>query len=85
MTRHYQDLGTVSDWLEQISHAVGPIRSTTQISVLTRHQYGISTLVSQTSFRGKPVVAWRNVCCFVKLGSALYMIKNGLFSRGVIP
>ena len=28
-----------------------PIRSTTQISVVTRHQYGISALVLQTSFR----------------------------------
>ena len=27
-----------------------PIRSTTQISVVARHQYGISVLVSQTSF-----------------------------------
>ena len=31
MTRHFPYLGTVSDWLEQISHAVGPIRKTTQI------------------------------------------------------
>ena len=29
-----------------------PIRSTTQIWVVTRHQYGISALVSLTSFRG---------------------------------
>ena len=28
-----------------------PIRRTTQIRVVTRHQYGISALVSQTSFR----------------------------------
>ena len=28
-----------------------PIRSATQIWVVTRHQYGISALVSQTSFR----------------------------------
>ena len=28
------------------------IRSTTQLWVVTRHQYGISTLVSQTSFGG---------------------------------
>ena len=31
-----------------------PIRSTTQIRVVTRHQFGIFALVSQTSFRGKP-------------------------------
>ena len=27
------------------------------VCFVTRHQYGISALVSQTSFRGKPVVA----------------------------
>ena len=53
MTRHYPDLGSASDWLNQISHAARPIRSTTQISVVTRHQYGISVLVSQTSFGGE--------------------------------
>ena len=55
MTRHYPDLGCVSDW---ISNAARPIRSTTQVWVVTRHQYRISVLVSQT---GKPVVASRNV------------------------
>ena len=33
MTRHYSDLGSASDWLNQISHAARPIRSTTQIWV----------------------------------------------------
>ena len=53
MTRHYPDLGSASDWMKQISHAVRPIRGTTQIWVDTSHQYGISALVSQTSFRGE--------------------------------
>ena len=53
MTCHYPDLGSPSDWLNQISHAARPIRSTTQIWVVTRHQYGISALVSQTSFGGE--------------------------------
>ena len=53
MTRHYQDLGSASDWLNQISHAARPIRRTTQIWVVTRHQYWISALVSQTSFGGE--------------------------------
>ena len=53
MTRHYPDLGSASDWLNQISHAARPIRSTTQIWVVTRHQYGISALVPQTSFGGE--------------------------------
>ena len=50
MMRHYPDLGSASDWLKQISQAARPIRSTTQIWVVTRHQYGISALVSQTTF-----------------------------------
>ena len=40
MTRHYPDLGSASDWLNQIFHGARPIRST----------YKISALVSQTSF-----------------------------------
>ena len=53
MTCDYPDLGSNSDWLNQISHTERPIRSTTQIFVVTRHQYGISALVSQASFRGE--------------------------------
>ena len=53
MTRHHPDLGSASDWLNQISHAARPIRSTTQIWVMTHHQYGISAFVSQTSFGGE--------------------------------
>ena len=34
------------DWLKQISHVAPPIRSSTQIWVVTRHQYGISAIVS---------------------------------------
>ena len=47
---HYPDLGSASGWLNQISHSARPIRSTTQMWVVTRHQYRISALVSQTSF-----------------------------------
>ena len=53
MTRQYPDLGSASDWLKLISHAARPIRSTTQFWVEARNQYGISALVSQTSFGGK--------------------------------
>ena len=48
---HNPDLGSACDWLEQNSHAKRPIRSTIQIWVVRRHQYGISALVSQMSFR----------------------------------
>ena len=53
MARHYPDLGYAFDLLKQISDAARPIRSSSQIWVVTRHQYGISTLVSQMSFRGE--------------------------------
>ena len=35
-----------------MGNLIQPIRSTTQILVVRRHQYGISALVSQTSFGG---------------------------------
>ena len=50
MTCHFPHLGSASDWLNQISHTAQPIRSGTQIRVVTRHQYGISAPVSQMSF-----------------------------------
>ena len=47
MTRHYPDLGSASDWLNQLSHG--------QSEALPRscHPYGISALVSQTLFGGE--------------------------------
>jgi len=47
------DLGSASDWLNKISHAARPIRSTTKILVVTRHQYEIFAFVSQESFGGE--------------------------------
>ena len=52
-TCHFRDLGSASDWLKQISLAAQPIRITTQIWVVKRHQYGISALVPQMSFRAE--------------------------------
>ena len=49
MTCNYPDLGSTSDWLKQISLVARPIGSTTQIWIVTRHQYEISALVPQTS------------------------------------
>ena len=53
MMLHYADLGSACDWLNQISHMAQPIRSTTQIWEVMRHQYGISVLVSQMSSGGE--------------------------------
>ena len=51
---HYPDLGGTSV-IGHVRKEICPnqIRSTTQIWVVTRHEYGISALVSQMSFWGK--------------------------------
>ena len=51
ITRYYPDLGSVSDWSWRERNLPQPMRSTTQIWVVMRPQYGISALVSQTSIR----------------------------------
>ena len=53
MTRHYPDVGSASDWSCRVGNLIQPIRRTTQIWVVTRHQHGICALVSQTSFGGE--------------------------------
>ena len=50
MTCLYQDLGSASDWSCCMGNLLQPIRSPTQILVVTHHMYGISALISQTSF-----------------------------------
>ena len=45
----YPDLGSASDRSCRAVNLPQPIRSTTQIWVVIRHQYGISALFSQTS------------------------------------
>ena len=49
--KHCPDLRSASDRSCRVGNL--PIRSPTQIWVVTRHQYGISALVSQTSFGGE--------------------------------
>ena len=53
MTCHYLDLGSASDWSCWKGNLLQPIRSATKVWVVTCHQYGISALVSQMSFRGE--------------------------------
>ena len=53
MTYHNPDLGSASDWLCRVWNLLQPIRSSTQIWVVTRHLYGISVLIFQTSFCGE--------------------------------
>ena len=72
MKCHYTDLGTASDWLQQISHLKRPIRGTTQIWVITRHQYAISAnfcvRFSDSIWWGNHAeVAPSNSGCFLRL------------------
>ena len=53
ITSDNPDLGSASDWSCREGNLLHLIRSTTQIWVVTRHQYGISAIVPETSFRGK--------------------------------
>ena len=54
MTCHYSDLGCASDWLAAREIGLKTTnQSTTQIWVVTRHQYRISAVVAQTSFGGE--------------------------------
>ena len=51
-----------------------PIRSTTQIYVVSVHQYGILRSFLRCHFAGKPVVAWRNVGCFLRLTNSVNVV-----------
>ena len=83
MTRHNPDLGSASDWLKQISHAARPIRSTTQIWVVTRHQYGISALVSQTSFGGETSAVIGSVAKCRLFSQAIELMNANKSSRSL--
>ena len=58
-------------WSYSVGNLIQPIRSTTQIWVVTRHQNGISALVSETSFSGetsgKPSGSVANCWRFLRL------------------
>jgi len=53
MTCHYPNLGSAQWCFWVVDNSLHPITNTTQIWVVTRHQYGISALEPQTSFPGK--------------------------------
>ena len=57
-------MGSASDWLKQISQVPRPIRSTSQIWVVTCHQYGISALVSQMSIHREAAGGVAKCCLF---------------------
>ena len=57
-----------------MGNSIQPIRSITQIWVVTSYQYGISALFLRRHLPGKPVVASPNVGCFLRLDR--YMSMN---------
>ena len=74
--KFHTDLGGAFYWSCRLVNLIQPIRSATQIWVVALHQYRISTLISQTSFGGKPVVASLNVGCVLRLISNLSKIPQ---------
>ena len=81
MTCHYPDLGSASDWLKQISLAARPIRSTTQIWLVTRHQYGISALVPETSFRRETSSGVAKCRRFLRLLTMMILLMMTIITR----
>ena len=81
MTRHYPDLGSASDWSCRVGNLIQPIRSTTRIWVVTRHQYGISLLVSRTSFGGETSGRVWKCRLFSHVTSRTGLIKHGLIRQ----
>ena len=67
MMCHYPDLASVFYWQCRERKFLQPIKSTTQIWVVKRHQYGISALIPQTSFRGEIRGDVVKVDCFLRL------------------
>ena len=60
-------LGCALDWLKEITLASRLIGSTDKIWEVKRHQYGISVLLPQTSFRGETIGGVQNFGCFLGL------------------
>ena len=56
--------------------AAWPIRSTTQIWVVTRHQYGISALIPQKSLRRETSGGIPKCCLFSSAKARLFVAKN---------
>ena len=68
MTRHYPDLVSTSDWSCRVENLLWPIICTYQIWAVTLHSMQFLRSFLRRHFAGKPVVASRNVNCFLRLG-----------------
>ena len=76
MTCHYLDLGSASDRSCRMGNLIQPIRSTTQIWVVTHHHYGISALVYQTSFGGETSGSIAKCLLFSQANLILLWVDN---------
>ena len=76
MTCHCPDPSGASEWSCRVGNFVQPIRSTTQVLVVMRHQHGISAFVPDMSFRGETlaVVASRKAGCFHRVSGVSLII-----------
>ena len=71
-------------WLVvRVENLIQPIRSTTQIWVVTRDQYGISALVSQTSFGGETSGSVAKCRLFSQATLSWYAWRTGFDPCGV--
>ena len=59
------------------------MRSTTQIWVVTRHQYGISAVVSQTSFGGETSGSVTKYGLFSQADKTFYIRLTEVFSETI--
>ena len=86
MTRHYPDLGSASDWLNQISHAAQPIWSTTQIIIISwgnkwwrREMSAVFSGYRFTCFRREDSRKYLNERIFVRDGAGPWCLHGLLF------
>ena len=76
MTCLCPDLGSASDWLCHKGNLIQPIRNTTQAWVVTRCQYGISTLIFEVAFQGETSGGATNGQFFLMFSQATNRLLN---------
>ena len=75
---HFPDLDSTSDWLKQISLVAQPIKSTTQIWVVTHYQHEISALISSE------IILWTSYWRHCKMCAFLCFCFSGWQSQSTI-
>jgi len=91
------DLSSASDWSCRVGNWIRPIRSTTQIWVMSVISMEFLRLFLRRHWAGKPLIASPNVGCFLKLGtlnslqstvynnSYLVVYFSTVFIKGLAP